>query len=216
MLPFDRQDPTSDALFYAQPRLVTHIGDGAIEALRSFYAELLDPQMRVLDLMSSWRSHLPEGVAAPHGFSEVVGLGMNEIEMDENPQLDAHVVHDLNVDWRLPFAEDSFDAAICTVSIQYLVEPDAVLTDVGRVVRAGGPVVCAFSNRCFPTKAVAIWCAGGDAHHMELVQAYFEHAGFERIQTRSLPSTDDPVLVVWAPSSAGGAPGAARVSGRDR
>src|SRR4051812_2691963 len=114
--PFARVDPSDDALFYRFPRKVVHIEQGAIAALRQRYAELLPAGGAVLDLMSSWRSHLPE--QPPLG--RVAGLGMNAEEMADNPQLDDFVVHDLNEDPVLPFADATFDAAVCAVSVQYM------------------------------------------------------------------------------------------------
>ena len=190
--PFSREDPSDDARFYAVERKVTHIEDGAIETLRTFYGSLLPAGGRVLDLMSSWRSHLPlEG-----GLSEVGGLGMNAGEMADNPQLDSFVVHDLNASPELPFEESSFDAAVCTVSVQYLTSPIEVFADVRRVLRDGAPFAVAFSNRCFPTKAVAVWRYGRDADHVDLVRAYFASSGFVDVVDRRLPSPDDPVFVV--------------------
>src|SRR5437764_14548904 len=110
-------DETDDRGFYALPRLVTHIEPGAIEALRRRYGELLPPGGRVLDVMSSWRSHLPDGLGP------VIGLGMNAEEMAGNPQLHEALVHDLNDDPRLPFEDASFDAVVCSVSVQYLTSP---------------------------------------------------------------------------------------------
>ena len=190
--PFSREDPTDDARFYAVERKVTHIEDGAIEALRSFYGQVLSGGGRVLDLMSSWRSHLPHD----GGFAEVVGLGMNAGEMADNPQLDAFVVHDLNATPALPFEDSSFDAAVCTVSVQYLTSPIEVFADVRRVLRDGAPFAVAFSNRCFPTKAVAVWRYGRDDDHVDLVRAYFASSGFSEVVHRRLPSPDDPVFVV--------------------
>lgn len=189
--PFGRWDARDDALFYAVERKVTHIEDGAIEALRSYYGSVLPAGGRVLDLMSSWRSHLPHD-----GLGEVVGLGMNGPEMDDNPQLDSWVVHDLNAAPALPFDDDAFDAAVCTVSVQYLTSPVEVFADVRRVLRPGGPFAVAFSNRCFPEKVVAIWAYGSDADHVDLVRAYFAGAGFADVTDRRLPSPDDPVFVV--------------------
>jgi SAM-dependent methyltransferase len=146
--PFARIDAADDARFYSVARNVVHLEPGAIEALRSVYAELFPPGATVLDLMSSWRSHLPDGVG------RVVGLGMNAEEMEANPQLDEWVVHDLNRDPPLPFADASFDTVACAVSVQYLVHPHEVFADVSRVLVPGGPLVVSFSNRCFPTKAV--------------------------------------------------------------
>src|SRR5258705_244455 len=88
---YTRDDESPDDRFYSFPRRVVHIDDGAIAALGRLYAEVLPTGGRLLDLMSSWRSHLPSGFTA----REVVGLGLNADEMADNPQLTSHVVHDV-------------------------------------------------------------------------------------------------------------------------
>ncbi|WP_375490761.1 class I SAM-dependent methyltransferase [uncultured Jatrophihabitans sp.] len=163
-------------MFYQYPRFVTHIDDGAITAVGRLYAELgVDGSdarpRRVLDLMSSWVSHLQ---AAP---SELVVLGMNAAELAANPMATERVVHDLNADTVLPFADASFDAVLCCVSIDYLVRPVQVLAEVRRVLRPGAPVVITFSNRCFPTKAVRAWLTTDDRGRCELVADYLRQAG---------------------------------------
>jgi SAM-dependent methyltransferase len=194
---YAREDGSSDAHFYAVPRRVVHIDDGAIAALGRLYAEVLPAGGRFLDLMSSWRSHLPEALRT----GEVVGLGMNAEEMADNPQLTSHVVHDLNQAPQLPFADGAFDGAMCAVSIQYAVHPVLVFREVVRTLRPGAPFVVSFSNRCFPTKAVAVWLATTDRQHVELVRAYFEAAG-EWIdiqdEQRSSSGDGDPLYAVWA------------------
>jgi SAM-dependent methyltransferase len=190
--PFARIDPSDDARFYSVARNVVHIEPGAIEALRRVYADHFPRNATVLDLMSSWRSHLPERVG------RVVGLGMNAEEMADNPQLDEWVIHDLNHEPRLPFPDASFDAVVCAVSVQYLVQPIAVFADVRRVLLPGGPVIVSFSNRCFPTKAVIAWLTTDDAGHRQLVRAYLERAGFDGVVDEQLPSPDDPLFVVRA------------------
>ncbi|MEX2552976.1 MAG: methyltransferase domain-containing protein, partial [Actinomycetota bacterium] len=134
---YGRIDDSDDSNFYSIERKVVHLEQGAIEALRKRYAELLPPGSRVLDLMSSWRSHLPGGLG------EVIGLGMNAEEMEDNPQLGSFVIHDLNKDPTLPFAEGAFDAVVCAVSVQYLTGPLEVFTECRRVLRPGG--VCVVS-----------------------------------------------------------------------
>ncbi|MGI8531485.1 MAG: class I SAM-dependent methyltransferase [Geodermatophilaceae bacterium] len=169
---FRRDDTTPDPDFYGQPRLVTHIDDGAIAAVGELYAELgIDGSSRVLDLMSSWISHLPQPPA------ELVVLGMNAAELAANPMATRRVVQDLNVDPRLPFDDDGFDAALCCVSVDYLTRPVEVLAEAARVLRPGAPLVITFSNRCFPTKAVQGWLATDDAGHCAVVVAYLELAG---------------------------------------
>lgn len=194
---FDRADPTPDRRFYGVPRLVTHIDDGAIAALGELYAELgVDgPGMRVLDLMSSWISHLR---VAP---AELVVLGMNAAELAANPQATERVVQDLNDDPRLPFPDAGFDAVLCCVSVDYLVRPVEVFAEVARVLRPGAPVVVTYSNRCFPTKAIRGWLATDDEAHGAIVSAYLRRAGGftePEVSRRPTPAGGDPLFAVVA------------------
>lgn len=196
---FHREDETPDSLFYAVPRLVTHIDDRAIGAVTATYRELLPPGGAVLDLMSSWVSHLPDDVA----YQEVVGLGMNEVELRENPRLDRFVVHDLNADPRLPFESDSFDGAVVTVSVQYLTRPVEVFQEVNRLLRPSAPFILTYSNRCFPTKAIAAWRMTDDRQHASIIATYFEMSGGwtkarASDRTPSSRSYTDPLYAVWA------------------
>lgn len=196
---FARLDEEPDRLFYNFPRKVVHVDDAAIAAVKQLLREVIPPHGMVLDLMSSWRSHWPEGLAK----QRLVGLGLNAEEMAENPDLDAYVVHDLNEAPRLPFEDGLFDAVVLTVSIQYLIKPIESFREVNRILKAGGVFVVIFSNRMFPTKAVAVWRALDDEQHAGLVASYFRHAGnFERLeaQDRTPPSAEytDPVYVVLA------------------
>lgn len=170
---FRRQDESDDRLFYAEPRLVTHIDDYAIEAIRAYLREALPPNGIALDLMSSWRSHLPYDMP----LERVIGLGLNAVELDENPQLTDRVAHDLNAEPRLPLETDSVDAAIVTVSIQYIVKPIAVFREVNRILRTGAAFHVIYSNRMFPTKAVAIWQSLDDRMRAQLIGSYFANSG---------------------------------------
>jgi SAM-dependent methyltransferase len=196
---FDRADPSADAAFYRPLRLVTHIDDDAIAAVGALYDELgvgAAGDGEVLDLMSSWVSHFNEKPP------RLTVLGMNDDELAANPQAAARVVHDLNADPCLPFPEDSFDAAVCCVSVDYLVQPIEVFADVARVVRPGGAFVCTFSNRCFPTKAIRGWLYSSDAEHGAIVAEYFRRSGAwtEPIVQRRTPDSHlgDPLWAVWA------------------
>lgn len=170
---FRRQDESADALFYAEPRFVTHIDAGAIAAVTQLYREYLPPGGAILDLMSSWISHLPPEVQ----YKSVTGLGMNREELSANPRLHRFVVHDLNRAPALPFAAGEFDAAVLCVSIDYLTAPVAVLRDLCRVLKPGGPLVVTFSNRCFPTKVIAAWLKLNDAGRCSLVAGLLAEAG---------------------------------------
>ena len=169
---FDRADRTPDRRFYGVTRLVTHIDEGAIAAVGDLYADLgVDGSARVLDLMSSWVSHLRVPPA------ELVVLGMNDTELAVNPQATARVVQDLNENPRLPFPDAAFDAVLCCVSVDYLVRPVEVLREAARVLRPGAPVVVTWSDRCFPTKAIRGWLATDDAGHGAIVADYLRRAG---------------------------------------
>jgi len=191
---FRKADPSPDPLFYRQPRFVTHIDDRAIAALTSFYREALPADGRVLDLMSSWVSHLPEEVR----FTEVVGHGMNGQELARNPRLDRWFVQDLNQDPALDLPDDAFDAVTVCVSVQYLERPVEVLAELRRVLAPGGQAILSFSNRCFPTKAVAIWQALGGDDQGRLVALYLREAGFERVEIRTLQEPDRQGDPLWA------------------
>jgi SAM-dependent methyltransferase len=192
---FDRQDPGPDDRFYDVPRLVTHIDEGAIAAVGTLYDELGIDGV-VLDLMSSWVSHFRSPPA------HLTVLGMNGAELDANPAASARVVHDLNEDPVLPFEDDSFDAVVCCVSVDYLVRPIEVFRDVRRVLRAGGPFVCTFSNRLFPTKAILGWLATDDQEHLAIVATYFRRSGgwTEPVAGLRTPLTQpgDPLYAVYA------------------
>lgn len=176
---FQRVDEEDDGIFYESPRLVVHIDEGAIAAVGRFFKEQIPENSDVLDLMSSWRSHWP----ADHAKNRMVGLGLNQVEMRENPDLDEFVVHNMNNDPVLPFDDESFDAVVITVSAQYLTKPIETFSDINRVLRPGGMFIVSFSNRMFPTKAVLIWRNSTDRGRIDLVGTYMEAAGnFEDIQ----------------------------------
>jgi SAM-dependent methyltransferase len=176
---FARMDESEDEDFYRVPRLVVHIDDGAIAAVGEIYASRITEGREILDLMSSWRSHLPERMRP----ARVVGLGLNREEMEDNPALTAIVIHNVNREPRLPFPDDSFDAVVMTVSVQYLTRPIETFRETGRILRPGGCFIVTFSNRMFPTKAVALWQGAGNQDRVEIVKQYFAQSGaFETIE----------------------------------
>jgi len=170
---FTRIDESPDELFYAEPRFVTHLDDAAIAAVTQLYREYFPAGGAVLDLMSSWISHLPPEVT----YRRVIGLGMNREELGANPRLHGFAVQNLNETPRLPWDAGEFDGAAICVSVDYLTRPVEVLRECGRVLRTGGPLVITFSNRCFPSKIIAAWRALDDHGHQELVARYFAEAG---------------------------------------
>jgi hypothetical protein len=193
---FDRIDEGDDAAFYQPPRLVTHIDDGAIAALTGCYRALLPPGGAVLDLMSSWVSHLPPEL----DLAECIGHGMNAAELAANPRLSRWFLQDLNQDTALRLDRGAFDAALCCVSVQYLTRPIAVFSEVRRVLKPGAPFIVSFSNRCFWTKAVAIWRSLDIQHHAGLVGHYAQRAGFAEVEARVLADgrDSDPLIAIVA------------------
>ena len=191
---FARHDNGDDLDFYAPPRLVTHIDDSAVAALTRYYTRIVPPNAAVLDLMSSWVSHLPADLPT----CEVIGHGMNAIELAANPRLDRWFVQDLNRDPVLPLADASVDAVVCCVGVQYLTRPLEVFTDVRRVLQPGGRVIIAYSNRCFPMKAVGIWLSLDVAGQASLVGMYLRRSGFDEVAAEILAdgTKGDPLVVV--------------------
>lgn len=167
---FEKLDLGDDLAFYAPPRLVTHIDEGAVAALTAYCREIVPAGGAVLDLMSSWVSHLPPELV----LSEVIGHGMKAEELAANPRLTRSFVRDLNQQQELPLADASLDTALCCVGVQYLQRPVEVFAEVARALKPSAPLTVSFSNHCFPTKAVAIWRSLDTAGQARLVQLYLE------------------------------------------
>jgi len=191
---FARRDDTPDQEFYRFERLVTHIDAAAVAAVTQLYRQFLPAGGAVLDLMSSWVSHLPAEVQ----YSRVAGLGMNARELAQNPRLtEPGIVQNLNEQPHLPYAAGEFDGAGICVSVQYLTQPAAVFAELARVLRPGAPLVVTFSNRCFPDKAVYAWQALDDRGHVALVQQYFAAGGFGPTEVFAhQPKYGDPLFGV--------------------
>jgi SAM-dependent methyltransferase len=180
-------DPTDDALFYEYPRFVTHVDSSFIQQLTNLYGDRLKPQTRILDLMSSWVSHLPEAMK----FDQIEGHGLNEEELRRNPRLDSFFVQNLNQNLELPFPDRQFDAVLNTVSVQYLQYPDAIFTEIYRILKPNGIAIISFSNRMFYQKAIQAWRDGSEQERVELVKSYFNSVkGFSTPEVVSSSSSN--------------------------
>lgn len=178
-------DETNDSLFYDQPRFVTHVDEGFIQQLTDLYEERLQPNTCVLDLMSSWVSHLPEGIA----FAHVEGHGLNGEELARNPRLDHYFVQNLNLEPKLPLEDQSFDAVLNTVSVQYIQYPEAIFSEIHRILKPGGVAIISFSNRMFYQKAIQAWRDGSERDRVKLVEGYFASVpGFTNPEVVARPS----------------------------
>ncbi|XP_019086322.1 PREDICTED: uncharacterized protein LOC104720535 [Camelina sativa] len=156
-----------DREFYSYPRFVNHVDDGFISSLTELYRNRLRPGSIVLDLMSSWVSHLPEEVK----YEKVVGHGLNAQELARNPRLDYFFLKDLNEDQIFQFEDKYFDAVLCSVGVQYI---DQVFAQVYRVLKPGGVLIVSFSNRMFYEKAIRVWRDGTEYSRVRLVVQYFQ------------------------------------------
>lgn len=203
-----RVDENSDSEFYQQPRMVHHLDASARHTISQLYGELIKPGSRVLDLMASWESHLPAELSV-----QLDGIGMNKEELHSNPSIDDFFVYDLNEMPAIPYEDETFDAVICTASVEYLVQPLAIFKDIQRVLKPGGICIISFSNRWFPSKAIALWSEMHEFERMGLVMEYFRKSGWQgQVDTFSSRGLDrpeddphyaqtqhsDPVYAVWS------------------
>jgi SAM-dependent methyltransferase len=190
---FSRDDETPDTLFYSEPRLIGHIDRTCHENLLNFYAENLPREGKILDLMSSYESHLPEG------NYEVIGLGINEVELKNNPRLNSYVVKDINADPSLPFEDEAFDVVVCDLSIEYVIKPLELLREVRRILKKDGRFFFSFSNRYFPPKVIKVWV---DLHEFErmgfVLELLARTEGLGEFRTYSLRGFPRPVDDRWS------------------
>lgn len=190
---FERVDNAPDEAFYQSPRFVAHIDQATINALTDFYREFISVNSDVLDLMSSWISHLPPDLE----LSRVAGLGMNEAELTGNDRLSDWCVHNLNEAPDLPYPGGTFDFVLIAVSVQYLIKPLEVFASLYATLRPKGKVCIAMSHRLFPTKAIAAFQQLSPQDRVRLVGFYLEQAGFQDVEfvDRSPPQADPLWLV---------------------
>ncbi len=179
-------DATDDTQFYSMPRFVTHVDEGFIDQLTQLYRDRLKPNTRIFDMMSSWVSHLPEELE----FAHVEGHGMNEDELARNARLNHYFTQDLNKNPQLPLPDQDFDAVLNCVSVQYLQYPDAIFSEIHRILKPGGIAIFSFSNRMFYQKAITAWRDGTEAGRVELVKNYFQSIpGFSKPEVIARQST---------------------------
>ncbi|MBE9249792.1 class I SAM-dependent methyltransferase [Dolichospermum sp. LEGE 00240] len=194
-------DESDDLLFYDYPRFVTHVDDGFIRQLTDLYRQRLQENMRVLDLMSSWVSHLPTEI----NFAHVQGHGLNAEELARNTRLNHYFVQNINTNLQLPFPDQDFDAVINCVSVQYIQYPEAIFSEIHRILKPGGIAIISFSNRMFFQKAIQAWRDGSEAFRVELVKGYFTSVpGFTTPEVIYSTSTA-PIFLQWL-GVAGGDP----------
>ena len=213
---FSRLDESDDSIFYAADRFVQHIDSLALSTVERIIGELvIENNPVILDLMAGWDSHIPPTIHA----ERVVGLGLNRNELSRNKNLTDWIYHDLNKIPSLPFAEETFDAVLNVVSVDYITRPLEVFREVGRILKPEGLFLVIFSNRMFEQKAVKIWRQSGEDERVVLVEEFFKRAGVFRSprvfvsKGKPRPRDDkyahlgipsDPIYAVYAEKSGGG------------
>jgi SAM-dependent methyltransferase len=171
----------------------------ALAAITDLYREVMPAGGAILDVMSSWVSHLPPEV----DYRRVVGLGTDACVLAENPFLDEWRVQDLNRDPHLNFSDGEFDGAAICGAVQHFTRPAEVLREVGRVLKAGSPLVVTFSNRCLCSPATGCWRLFDETGQLGLVARYFAEAGNwsdVRCIDRTPPGDGAPLYAVVARS----------------
>jgi hypothetical protein len=140
---FARLDSSPDTIFYAEPRFVEHVDTQAVESMTAYISDrLLQDGDSVLDLCSSWTSHIKPSNSLK--LKLVAGIGMNSKELEANPALTEWAVLDLNANRnvKLPYENASFDVVMCQLSIDYLIYPLEVMKEISRVLKVRNEVIC--------------------------------------------------------------------------
>lgn len=172
--------------FWDSPKLVFHAEADSLNLLRdSVYAPLLLPLGAggaVLDLCSSWQSHLP-AVSC-----RVEGHGLNQVELMCNPRLDSFFVMDLNEapSCSLPVQSAAFDLVCCAQSFGYLSHPESVLLEARRALKPGGSIVVSFTADTYRSLAVAGWLGRDLGERADLVRDALRKTGFVEVSAQEL------------------------------
>ena len=160
-----KSDICDDEIFYQQPRFVHHLSDSFRNRLTSLYSEYLLNHHIILDLMSSWVSHLPSNIS----YKKVIGHGMNEAELSSNERLDSFFVQNLNKKQNMPIEDSSIDVGLIVAGWQYLQYPEMVSLELSRVIKSDSFLIISFTNRAFWTKAPNIWTYSSEEKRIEYV-----------------------------------------------
>ncbi|ABM75612.1 Hypothetical protein NATL1_10541 [Prochlorococcus marinus str. NATL1A] len=185
----NKSDISDDGIFYQQPRFVHHLSDSFRNRLTSLYSEYLLNHYIILDLMSSWVSHLPSNIS----YKKVIGHGMNEAELSSNERLDKFFVQNLNKKQNMPIEDSSVDVGLIVAGWQYLQYPEKVSLELSRVIKSDSLLIISFTNRAFWTKAPNIWTYSSEEKRIEYVTSVLTSNGW-RIEKILIEKTQDKRL----------------------
>ena len=184
-----KTDISDDEIFYQQPRFVHHLSDSFRNRLTSLYSEYILNHYIILDLMSSWVSHLPSNIS----YKKVIGHGMNEAELSSNERLDKFFVQNLNKKQNMPIEDSSVDVGLIVAGWQYLQYPEKVSLELSRVIKSDSLLIISFTNRAFWTKAPNIWTYSSEEKRIEYVTSVLTSNGW-RIEKILNEKTQDKKL----------------------
>ena len=161
----DKIDISDDEIFYNQPRYVHHLSSSFRTRLTNLYSKYLLNHHVILDLMSSWVSHLPSNIR----YKKVIGHGMNDAELSSNKRLDSYWVQNLNNIQNMPIEDSSIDIGLIVAGWQYLQYPEKVSLELSRIIKSDSILIISFTNRAFWTKAPNIWTYSSEEKRIEYV-----------------------------------------------
>ena len=185
----DKSDISDDEIFYQQPRFVHHLSDSFRTRLTTLYSEYLLNHHIILDLMSSWVSHLPTNIR----YKKVIGHGMNQAELSSNERLDSFFVQNLNKKQNMPIEDSSIDVGLIVAGWQYLQYPEKVSLELSRIIKSDSLLIISFTNRAFWTKAPNIWTYSSEEKRIEYVTSVLTANGW-RIEKVLNEKTQDKKL----------------------
>ena len=185
----NKSDISDDEIFYQQPRFVHHLSDSFRTRLTSLYSEYLLKHHIILDLMSSWVSHLPTNIR----YKKVIGHGMNQAELSSNERIDSFFVQNLNKKQNMPIEDSSIDVGLIVAGWQYLQYPEKVSLELSRIIKSDSLLIISFTNRAFWTKAPNIWTYSSEENRIEYVTSVLTANGW-RIEKVLNEKTQDKKL----------------------
>ena len=160
-----KSDISDDEIFYQQPRFVHHLSDSFRTRLTNLYSEYLLKHYIILDLMSSWVSHLPPNIR----YKKVIGHGLNQAELSSNERLDSFFVKNLNKKQNMPIEDSSIDVGLIVAGWQYLQYPEKISLELSRIIKSDSLLIISFTNRAFWSKSPNIWTYSSEVKRIEYV-----------------------------------------------
>ena len=170
----EKMDIANDQIFYQQPRYVQHMSNSFRTRLTSLYSQYLLNHHVILDLMSSWVSHLPSNIK----YKKVIGHGMNEAELSSNKRFDEFWIQNLNNTQNMPIEDSSIDVGLIVAGWQYLQYPEKVSLELSRIIKCDSLLMISFTNRAFWSKAPNIWTYSSEEKRIEYVSSVLSANGW--------------------------------------